>query len=138
MATAAFAYATATMAIALASSSDDWDNGANIYASDNTDAAPGGVLTSGQFTNYLGAKDFGFTLPNDAIVTGIRVRTEKEGTHVDDKHLFLTLDGTTLVGTDHAALTTAWPDTDAKVIQGTVSLRVLMLISPVLVMLLLV
>jgi hypothetical protein len=121
MATATYKYARDTMAIALASSSDDWDNGANIYASDNSDAAPGGALTSGQFTNYLGAKDFGFSLPNDAIVTGIQVRTEKEGTHVDDKHLFLTLDGATLVGTDHAALTTAWPDTDTKVIQGGIA-----------------
>lgn len=120
MATATYKYARDTMAIALANSSDDWDNGANVYASDNSDAAPGGALTSGQFTNYLGAKDFGFSLPNDAIVTGIQVRTEKEGTHVDDKHLFLTLDGATLVGTDHAAITTAWPDTDAKVIQGAI------------------
>lgn len=119
MATATYTYATATMAIALASSSQNWANGTNICASDNSDAAPAG-LTDGQFTNYLGAKDFGFTLPNDAIVTGIQVRTEKEGTHVDDKHLFLTLDGTTLVGVDHAATTTAWPDTDTKVIQGAV------------------
>lgn len=121
MAVTGFKYATGTMAIALASSSDDWDNGANIYASDNTYAAPGGALTSGQFTNYLGAKGFNFNLPNDAIVTGIQTRIEKEGTHVDDKHLFLTLDGATLVGTDHAALTTAWPDTDTKVTQGAVT-----------------
>lgn len=119
MATATYKYARDTMAIALAGSSDDWDNGANIYASDNSDAAPG-ALTDGQYTNYLGAKDFGFSLPNDAIVTGIQVRIEKEGTHVDDKSLKLTLDGTTLVGDDRAALTTAWPDADTKVIHGAV------------------
>jgi hypothetical protein len=117
MATATYAYARATMAIALAGSSQNWANGTNIYASDNSDAAPAG-LTDAQYTNFLGAKDFGFSLPNDAIVTGIQVRIEKEGTHVDDKSLRLTLDGTTFVGDDKAALTTAWPDTDAKVVHG--------------------
>jgi hypothetical protein len=120
MATATYKYARATMAIALAGSSQNWANGANIYVSDNSDAAPAG-LTDGQYTNYLGAKDFGFSLPNDAIVTGIQTRIEKEGTNVDDKSLMLTLDGTTLVGNDLAALTTAWPDTDTKVVQGGIT-----------------
>lgn len=121
MTTATYKYARGIMAIVLAGSSDDWDDGANIYASDNADAAPGGALTSGQYTNYLGAKDFGFSLPDDAIVTGIQVRTEKEGIHVDDKSLMLTLDGLTLVGDDLADLTTAWPATDTKVVQGGVA-----------------
>jgi hypothetical protein len=117
MATATYKYARATAAIAIAGSSQNWANGANIYVSDNSDAAPAG-LTDGQYTNYLLGLDFGFSLPNDAIVTGIQTRIEKEGTHVDDKSLMLTLNGTTVVGNDLAALTTAWPDTDAKVVQG--------------------
>jgi hypothetical protein len=120
MATAGYNYTRATMAIALAGSSQNWANGTNIYASDDSDATPAG-LTDGQYTNYLGAKDFGFSLPNDAIVTGIRVRIEKEGTHVKDKSLRLTLDGTTLVGDDWAQPTVAWPDTDTKVVSGGVA-----------------
>jgi hypothetical protein len=121
MATATYKYARATMAIALAGSGDDWDNGGNIYASDDADAAPGAGIADGVYTNYLGARDFGFNLPDDAIVTGIQVRTEKEGTHIKDKSLMLTLDGVNLIGNDLAALTTAWPDTDTKVVQGGVA-----------------
>jgi len=120
MATASYAYCKGNAAIVLAGSSQNWANGGNIYASDNSDAAPAG-LTDGQYTNHLVAKDFGFTLPNDAIVTGIQVRIEKEGTHVDDKVIQLTLDGATLVGNNLAALTTAWPDTDTKVVHGGIT-----------------
>lgn len=120
MATATYAYCRANAAIALASSSQNWTNGGNIFASDNSDADCV-ALTSGQYTNYLVAKDYGFTLPNDAIVTGIQVRIEKEGTHILDKSLMLTLDGATLVGDDNAALVTAWPGSDTKVVHGGIA-----------------
>jgi hypothetical protein len=118
MATATYKFARDTMAIVLAGSSQNWANGANIYASDNSDAAPAGI-TSAQFTNYLGAKDFGFSLPNDAIVTGIQVRIEKEGVHVFDKHVYLTLDGAAVVG-DDKKIAGAWPSSDTKIIHGAV------------------
>jgi hypothetical protein len=122
MATATYKYARSNAALAIAGSSQNWTTPENIYAGDGNDATTAAGLTSGQYTNYLIALDFGFTLPDDAIVQGIQVRTEKEGTHVDDKSLRLTLDGgVTLIGTDLADKTTAWPDADLKVIQGSTS-----------------
>ena len=117
MATATYAYCTANAAIALASSSQNWANQGNIYAGDNSDANTAGALTSAQFTNYLVAKGFNFTLPSEAIVTGIQVRIEKEGAHILDKHVYLTLDGTTLTGNDQK-IAGVWASSDTKVVHG--------------------
>jgi hypothetical protein len=117
MATAAYAYPTANATIAIASSSQNWANQGNIYASDNSDADTASPLTSAQFTNYLVAKGFNFTLPNDAIVTGIQVRIEKEGAHIFDKHVYLTLDGAAVVG-DDKKVAGVWAGSDTKVVHG--------------------
>ena len=114
-----YKYCRDNAAIALAGSSQDWTGEDQIYAAGNTDATTGGgALTDAQFTNYLVAKDFAFDLPNDAVITGIQVRIEKEGIHIKDKHIYLTKDGATVTGEDKAATTTAWPNTDTQVVHG--------------------
>ena len=120
MAEAAYRFCTANAAIVLASSSQDWANQGNIYASEGNDANVAADLEDGQWTNYLVAKGFGFTLPNDAIVTGIQVEIEQEGEHIKDKHVYLTLNGTSVTGNDKKK-TAKWTNADLKMVYGSTS-----------------
>ena len=114
----AYKYCRDNAAIVIAGSSQNWTGGDQIYAAGNTYATTGGgALTDAQFTNYLVAKDFAFDLPNDAIITGIQVKIEQEGQHISDKHVYLTLNGTTLTGDDKKKAA-KWTNADLQMVYG--------------------
>ena len=60
----------------LAGSSMNWSGAGNILSSDNVDAsvAPG---TGAVYSNYLVAKNFGFSIPSGATIDGIIVKIER-------------------------------------------------------------
>jgi Tfp pilus assembly protein PilX len=80
-----------------------WTSSGNIGASDNARATTA-VGANGLSAN-LDASGFGFSVPADAIVTGIRVSVERGAStsgNIGDRDVYLVKAGTPL-GTDHAS-----------------------------------
>jgi len=112
----------ATGADVVIASGKVWTNPSNIAVSGgqalNLPAANGG------FTDYLAATNFGFAVPGGSTIVGVQVTFSRTGTSngpnpspILDNHIFLTKDGATVTGTDHA-LPQFWPNSYTAVNYG--------------------
>jgi Tfp pilus assembly protein PilX len=94
---------TATSSTRSAGAGTGWTSSGNIGASDNARATTS-VSGNGLSAN-LDASGFGFSVPTDAIVTGIRVSVERGASTsgaIGDRDVYLMKNGTAL-GSDHAS-----------------------------------
>jgi hypothetical protein len=62
-----------TLAAEVPSDGADWSDSSNVYSSNNVYAS---TYSSNDCSDYLKINDFGFTIPSDAIITGITVDME--------------------------------------------------------------
>lgn len=96
-----------------------WNNVGNGRLSDNTYATA--ALTTGQTSHYLRVNNFGFAIPQDATIVGIRVDVERKAssnvhTVRDSAIRLVKSDGT--LGSANRASTTNWPTADAVALYG--------------------
>lgn len=84
----------------------------NIYSSDDQYSSNTPFLTSGQYSDYLYASGFGFSLPTGSAVTGIQVDIERNDNSgkIKDNIVKLVIGGS-ITGKDKA-VNAAWPSTD--------------------------
>ena len=104
----------------IAGPDNNWASPGNITSSN--DARASAALTAPQISDFLSATVFDFsTIPAGSTIDGIVVEVEKSqsgaGT-IEDDRVFLTKDGSTLVGTNHSP-GAAWTTTDAFSTYGT-------------------
>lgn len=98
-----------------------WNNPGNITADDTNYATA--ALTGNETSRYLRARDFGFTIPTGATITGISVTIMRQsssnagGNSVDDNVVRL-MKNLTLAGNNYAT-TTDWPTTMSAANYGT-------------------
>src|SRR5882762_8234462 len=101
-----------------------WGSTGNASASDNSYAAAGqlvAILSSVQ-TEYITAKNFGFTIPASAIICGIEVEVERHaggliiGSSIVDNSVRIIKNGT-LTGSNMASGTN-WTGSDISAIYG--------------------
>lgn len=93
-------------------------NSANAQLSD--DSYVTAVLALGQVSQYLKATNFNFTVPLDAIITGITVEVERSATAlsaVSDSSVRLVQGG--VITGDNKAAGGTWPATDAYATYGS-------------------
>ena len=84
------------------SGSDIWANTNNILVEDSSNATSSEGASGGQ-SDYLRAHDFGFMLPDDAVIVSVEARfkcVESGATIILDVYL---ISGTTLKGSDQAS-----------------------------------
>lgn len=94
-------------------SSINWATPNNSLASD--DAYARTSIKSPQITKYLRDRDFHFSVPSYAVITGIIVYIEKKqdaGANIQDNSIRIELNGTP-VGNDYAVQGAVWPTSDA-------------------------
>jgi hypothetical protein len=98
---------------------EGWSNKSDIYTSN--DAYAEAKVEDGEYTKYLVAKGFGFTIPAGDVIDGIEVTMERKGTtgNIKDKSIRL-VKGASVVGDDKASAA-AWPAADVSVTYGTPS-----------------
>ena len=94
---------------------DDWTNTGNTFASDNTYATA--VMSANEYSNYVVARGFGFSLPANSTVLGIAATIERKGSVTNDfrdasvKLYDVTSNGF-LGSIDHADLVTNYTNAD--------------------------
>ncbi len=102
-----------------------WNNPSNAKATDNSDAYAAttlGEMFGNYYSHYLKATDFGFNIPSDAKIMGIRVGIERSanynnsGNYVDDSEIKIVKGGE--IGSTNKASGTNWPTTDAYASYG--------------------
>lgn len=86
-----------------------WDNVTDIYTSNDARASTG---YSAVGTQYIVAKNYGFSIPSGSTIDGILVTFERYGVygsgHSRDENLNLTKDGSTSIGTNKADVGVNW------------------------------
>lgn len=95
-------------------------NASNAQSSDNSYATT--ILLLTQVSHYLKATNFGFSIPIDAIITGITVEIERSTTvlaSLVDNSVKL-VKGNTISGSNNA-LGINWPTSDAYAVYGSPS-----------------
>lgn len=96
-----------------------WSNPGNITTSNNTRAT---AALNNSTSNYLMATNFAFTVPTNAVITGILVEIEKSRTAgtgtLQDSRVHLVKRGTILSNADNKASATAWTGSDAYASYG--------------------
>lgn len=102
-----------TIGSSIENGGDDWSDGGNIFASDDSYAT---VALSSTTSDYLYAGGFNdLDISSTATVDGIQfdVERQRDGTSADieDAEFFATKDGLATAGTDQSAGAT-WPDND--------------------------
>jgi hypothetical protein len=78
-------------------------------------------IQSGDITKYLEDKTFSFSIPSDAIVTGIQVyieRYKQAAADIRDYSIRLEINGS-IVGSDHGTGNTLWSNTESVVVYGS-------------------
>lgn len=103
-----------------------WTNLNNILASDDTYASvtfPQAAANGDYFSNYIVAKGFGFNIPADATITGIKIEVEKKANAANgiiDQAVYLTANGGTPGSTppSDASSNTAWGTADSYSVYG--------------------
>ncbi len=95
-----------------------WTNPGYITANDNSYAL---ASLSNSTSHYLRATNFGFSVPSNAIITGITVNIGRyaSGNNVADADVLLLKNGA-VTGTDKAITGTAWPTAEANQAYGSV------------------
>lgn len=101
-----------------------WATTANACGSDNTYATVS--VTGTAQSHYLKVTNFGFSgIPNDAVVTGIKLEVELKsttsGSNVMDDSSVRLLKAGTPVGTDKAVAGSSWPTTDTATNYGGIN-----------------
>jgi hypothetical protein len=97
-----------------------WTSPGNAVASDDMYAMAALAMTVS--SNYLAATGFGFSIPADAVVTGIQVDVERStqgsgfGSVVVDRAIRIIKGG--VIGVTDRSLGTNWPDADAYATYG--------------------
>lgn len=111
---------SAGLGINVAGAGIDWTFPTNIYVSDNSRAVVS--LDAEDYSDYLRASTFGFAIPSNATIVGIKVEIEKskvysvpQGEIVD--HSVKIVKGGSEQG-DEKGTVTAWPVTDAYFTYG--------------------
>ncbi|VVB98829.1 von Willebrand factor type A domain protein [uncultured archaeon] len=94
-----------------------WSSPSNAQFSDNLNATA--TLGSGVSSHYLKATGFGFSVPSNAVISGIEVRIEKSasGSNVRDYSVHL-LKGGSPSGNDDADTSTNWGTSDSVITYG--------------------
>jgi hypothetical protein len=89
---------------ALNGSRQSWINMTNAGASDNVYATFGDISgTSGNYTDYLEAANYGFNIPSNATITGIAVDVERSDPNTSTSDYSIRLvKGGNVTGTDHS------------------------------------
>jgi hypothetical protein len=92
-----------------------WSNTSNVKSSDNSDASAS--LSGGKISNYLMAIGFGFSIPLNATITGIKVEIERaEGNQSSSAYIrdnsVKIVKGGSITGSEHADISTNWPTSD--------------------------
>jgi hypothetical protein len=109
-----------TANVAIAGSSQSWTNTGNIVSSNNVYATTGNLVSNGDYTDYLRATNFGFSIPVPATIVGIVVEVERNDVtnqRISDFRVRIVKGGT--IGTTDKATTTTWPSTDAYATYGS-------------------
>jgi hypothetical protein len=85
-------------------SRQSWTNVNNAGSSDNVYAATGDISgTSGSYTDYLEARNYGFNIPANATITGIAIGVERSDPNTSTSDYSIRLvKGGTVTGTDHS------------------------------------
>lgn len=89
-----------------------WSNPANIITTNGVNSAS--ILASNEVSNYLQATNYGFSIPNGVVITGIQVTINRRsgsisgGKAITDNVVSLVKNGT-ITGTNNAAPATLWP-----------------------------
>lgn len=78
-----------------------WTNPGNAAASDNVYATA--AITGPDFTNYLKATNFGFTIPTGVTINGITVDTEMKRDAVDIRNVYAKIVKGGVIGTTNLA-----------------------------------
>jgi hypothetical protein len=103
----------------VAGADSDWANPTNIYLSDNARASSS--LAAYSYTDYLRTTAFGFSIPVDATICGIKDEFERSASFVDPWARDLTVKVVKAgaeTGTNQALTTENWPLDDAYAIYG--------------------
>jgi hypothetical protein len=111
--------ATIEVSEAVTGSNASWTTVTNAKVSDNVYDVVS--LPNLGFSDRLKLTGFGFTLPTNAIISGITVEVEKSvtgGLVIRDKDVMIVKAGVTQTATNKA-VTTAWPSTDAISMYGS-------------------
>lgn len=100
----------------------NWQTAGNVSVSDDVYSVAN--TATGSLTHYLGARDFGFSIPSGATVDGIVVEVERKksvgiSTATDNSALIRKSDGS--YGTTNKALAGAWPTVDTYATYGSSS-----------------
>ena len=98
--------------IALTGSSNSSGSKTNIYTSDDLYSSNTPFLSAGQYSDYLYASGFGFSIPAGSTITGIQVDIERNDASgkIKDNDVKLVIGGI-VVGNDKAS-SSSWPSSD--------------------------
>jgi hypothetical protein len=106
---------------AVTGSTTTWSSLTNGGASDNAYVISGSLPTNTNYTDRFVITGFGFSLPSNAVVTGVEVRVEKSVTgssNISDREIMLVKGGVTQTAHNKAITVTAWSTTDAVITYG--------------------
>jgi hypothetical protein len=100
-------------------SSINWSQPNRSIGSDNLYSKVS--LKSGEITKYLEDKTFSFSVPNDAVITGVVVFIERyadASSNIRDYSIRLEINGS-VVGTDHGTGNAVWSSTESTIQYGS-------------------
>ena len=89
-----------------------WTNPGNIFTTNGINSLS--TLAADQVSNYLQATNYGFSIPNGVVITGIQVTVNRKssstsgGKSITDNIVRLLKNGT-VIGVNNAATATLWP-----------------------------
>jgi len=95
-----------------------WNNTDYARVSDDNYAATSSMATNGK-THYLKATNFGFTVPANATILGIKVEAEKRRTTTAFIDIAARIVKGGVIGTTDRSNASSWPATDAYVSYGS-------------------
>jgi hypothetical protein len=99
--------------VPITGSSSTWTNPGNVITSNDIYSInTTNLATNGDYTDYLQATGFGFTIPNGSIINGIKVEVERSdpGGKAKDYRIRIVKNG--IIGSTDKSVNSAWHNND--------------------------